>query len=166
VSGGGSGTLDQAVSAALATPVQEAERYVPRQPVRNAEETRWREKTQRRWLWLRVTPLVTIFRRLQTRGAAGAQGLLGAVVWGIIGTDQYAGSPWLEPCQRQVWWAQLKREVVAWSERAGETARSGLAFLAVEKHRFSLWYRVRDGTLAWADFQGAMQPRMARVRVL
>ena len=29
-----------------------------------------------------------------------------------------------------------------------------------------LWYRVRDGTLAWADFQVAMLPLMARVRTL
>jgi hypothetical protein len=59
--------------------------------VRNAEETSWREKTQRRWWWISVTPLVTIFRLLRTRGAAGAKDLLGEVVWGIIGTDHYAG---------------------------------------------------------------------------
>ena len=59
-----------------------------RQPVRNAEETSWREKTKRMWLWISVTPLVTIFRLLQTRGTAGARNLLGEVVWGIIGTDR------------------------------------------------------------------------------
>jgi hypothetical protein len=37
--------LGQAVSAALATPV--AEQYLQRQPVRNADETSWREKTKR-----------------------------------------------------------------------------------------------------------------------
>jgi transposase len=166
VSVGGIGALAQAVSAALATPVQEAERYVQRQPVRNADETSWREKTQRRWLWISVTPLVTLFRLLQTRGAAGARELLGEVVWGIIGTDHYAGYHWIDPRQRQLCWAHLKREFVAWSERAGETARIGLALLAVEKHLFALWYRVRDGTLAWADLQVAMQPLMARVKVL
>ncbi len=136
------------------------------QSVRNADETSWREKTQRRWLWISVTPLVTIFRLLKTRGAAGAKELLGEVVWGIIGTDQYAGYPWIDPRQRQLCWAHLKREFVAWSERTGETARIGLAFLAVEKQLFSLWYRVRDGTLAGADFQVAMLPLMARVSTL
>lgn len=84
---GGIGTLEQAVSAALAVPVIEAEQYVQRQPVRNADETRWREKGKRRWWWISVTPLVTIFRLLPTRGAATATALLGEVVWGIIGTD-------------------------------------------------------------------------------
>lgn len=166
VSVGGIGALERAVSAALATPVVEAERYVQRQPVRNADETSWREKGKRRWLWVGVTPLVTIFRLLQTRGAAGAKALLGEVVWGIIGTDHYAGYHWIDPGQRQLCWAPLKREFVAWSQRAGETARLGVALLAIENQLFVLWSRVRDGTLAWADFQVAMQPLMGRVRTL
>jgi transposase len=163
---GSVGALEQAVSAALATPVAEAAKYVQRQPVRNADETSWPEKGQRRWLWISVTPLVTIFRLLKTRGAAGAKELLGEVVWGIIGTDRYAGYHWIDPRQRQLCWAHLKREFIAWSERTGETARIGVALLAVEKQVFLLWYRVRDGTLAWADFQVAMQPLMARMNTL
>jgi transposase len=166
VSVGSTGSLEQAVSAALASPVVEAGSYVQRQPVRNADETGWREKRQRRWLWISVTPLVTIFRLVKTRGAAGAKELLGEVVWGIIGTDHYAGYHWLDPRQRQLCWAHLKREFVAWSERTGETARIGLALLAVEKQLFELWYRVRDGTLVWADFQVAMLPLMTRVSTL
>jgi transposase len=166
VSVGSVGALEQAVSEALATPVAEAQPYVQRQPVRNADETSWREKGKRRWLWISVTPLVTIFRLGKTRGAAGAKELLGEVVWGIIGTDHYAGYHWIDPRQRQLCWAHLKREFVAWSERTGETARIGLAVLAVEKQLFVLWYRVRDGTLAWADFQVAMLALMARVSTL
>jgi transposase len=166
VSVGGIGGLEQAVSAALATPVAEAVQYVQRQPVRNADETSWREKAKRKWLWISVTPPVTIFRLLQTRGAAGAKELLGAVVWGIIGTDRYAAYNWLDPRQRQLCWAHLKREFIAWSERAGETARIGLALLAIEKQLFTLWYRMRDGTLAGADFQVAMLPLMTHVKTL
>jgi hypothetical protein len=166
VSIGGIGALEQAVSAAVAAPVVEAERSVQRQPVRNADETSWREKPPRRWLWISVTPLVTIFRLLKTRGAAGAKELLGEVVWGIIGTDHYVGYHWIDPHQRQLCWAHLKREFVAWSERTGETARIGLALLAVEKQLFTFWYRVRDGTLAWADFPVAMLPLIARVSTL
>jgi len=141
VSVGGIGALEQAVSTALATPVAEVQKYVQRQPTRNADETSWREKGKRRWLWISVTPLVTIFRLLQTRGTAGAKALLGEVVWGIIGTDHYAGYHWLDPHQRQLGWAHLKREFVAWSERTGETARIGQALLAIEKQLFSLMPR-------------------------
>jgi Transposase IS66 family len=64
---------------------------VQRQPVRNADETSWREKRQRRWLWISVTPLGTLLRLLKTRSAAGAKELLGEEVGGSVGTDQYAG---------------------------------------------------------------------------
>jgi transposase len=166
VSVGSIGALEQVVSTALAPPVAEAATYVQRQPVRNADETSWRENTKRVWLWISVTPLVTIFRVLKSRGAAAAKELLGADVWGTIGTDRYAGYHWIDSRQRQLCWAHLKREFLAWSERAGETARIGLALLAVETQLFVLWSRVRDGTLAWADFQVAMLPLMARVSTL
>ena len=87
-------------------------------------------------------------------------------MWGIIGTDHYAGYHRIAPCQRQLCWAHLKREFVAWSQRTGETARIGLALLAAEKQVFTLWYRVRDGTLVWAHFQVAMRPVMVQVRTL
>jgi hypothetical protein len=77
---GGIGALEQAVSAPLATPVKEAEGNGQCQPVRNADETSWREKGNRWWLWISVTPLVTILRLLKTRGAVGAKELLGEVV--------------------------------------------------------------------------------------
>ena len=62
-----------------------------------------------------------------TRGAAGAKELLGEDMWGIIGTDHYAGYHWLELRQRQLCWAHVKREFLAISERAGEAGRLGLA---------------------------------------
>jgi hypothetical protein len=75
VSVGSVGVLEQVVSAALAAPVAEAAPYVQCQPVRNADETSWREKTKRVWLWISGTPVVTIFRLLKTRGArAGTLG--------------------------------------------------------------------------------------------
>ena len=96
--------------------------------------------------WISVTPLVTRFGLLQTRGAASAKELLGEVVWGSSGTARYAGSHWLAPRQRQLCGAHLQREFIAWSERAGETARIGLAVLAVEQQLFVLWDRGREGT--------------------
>jgi hypothetical protein len=117
-------------------------------------------------LWISVTPLVAIFRLLKTRGAAGAKELLGVEVWGTIGTDHYAGYHWIDPGQRQLCWAHLKRGFIAWSECEGETARIGRALLAAEQQLFVLWYRVQDGAVAWADFQVAMLPLMERVRTL
>src|SRR5713226_703978 len=162
VSVGSIATLEQAVRTALAAPVTEAASYVQRQPVRNADETGWQEKAKRVWLWISTTPLVTVFWVLTTRGAAGAKALLGEDFWGVVGTDRYGAYNWIDPRRRQLCWAHLKREFIAWSERGGEAARLGQALLAVERQLLALWYRVRDGTLPWADFQVAMVPLMDR----
>lgn len=137
VSVGSIAALEQAVSTALAVPVAEALSYVQRQPVRNADETGWQEKAKRVWLWISTTPLVTVLRVLTTRGAAGAKALLGEDFRGVVGTDRYGAYNWIDPRRRQLCWAHLKREFVAWSQRGGEAARIGQALLAVEHQLFT-----------------------------
>lgn len=163
VSVGSIAALEQAVSEAVVEPVAEALRYVQRQHMRNVDETGWREKAKRVWLWVCATPLVTVFRVLASRSAASAKGLLCEDCPGVVGTDRHGAYNWLDPQRRQLCWAHLKRDFVAFVERGGESARLGTALLAEEARLFDLWYRVRDGTLAWADFQVRMLPVIARV---
>jgi transposase len=146
------------VSAALAEPVQAAQTYVQHQAVQNVDETSWREKTKRAWLWISTTPLVTVFLILATRGATGAQQILGSVVQSVVGSDRWSGYTWLDPQRRQLCWAHLKRDFQALVERGGESERIGRALLEQVEKMFGLWHRVRDGTLSRADFQTAMQP--------
>lgn len=150
------------VSAALADPVQAVQTYVQDQPVQNVDETHWPEKTKRAWLWISTTPLVTLFLVIATRGAIGAQQLLGNVVKSIVGSDRWSGYAWLDPARRQVCWAHLKRDFQALVERGGESERIGRALLEQVEKMFGLWHRVRDGTLSRADFQTAMLPIPAR----
>jgi len=151
------------VSAALAEPVQAVQTYVQQQPVQNVDETSWREKTKRTWLWITTTPLVTLFLILATRGATGAQRILGNTVKSVVGSDRWSGYTWLDPQRRQVCWAHLKRDFQALVERGGESERIGRALLEQVEKMFGLWHRVRDGTLSRADFQTAMRPIQARI---
>ena len=146
------------VSAALAAPVQAAQRYVQDQLVQNVDETSWSEKTKRAWRWITTPPLVTFFLVIATRGAIGAQQMLGTVVKSIVGADRWSGYNWLDPQQRQACWAHLKRDFQALVERGGESERIGRALLNQVETMFGLWPRVRDGTLRRTDFQTAMQP--------
>jgi len=158
--------LEQQVSAAVATPVAEAVAYVQQRAIVNADETGWREGTQRMWLWTAVTPLVTVFMVLATRGRLGVQTLLGATFAGIVGSDRWSGYTWVDPTCRQVCWAHLRRDFAAFVERGGEPARLGQALLATSATIFGLWYRVRDGTLSRTAFVAAMGPLQARVGAL
>lgn len=151
------------VSAALGEPVNAVKDYVQQQPVQNVDETSWREKKQRGWLWLSTTPLVSLFLVLATRGTQGAQHLLGNVVTGIVGSDRWGAYNWLDPRQRQLCWAHLKRDFQALVDRGGISEPLGRALLEQVEKMFGLWHRVRDGTLSRADFQAAMQPIQTRV---
>jgi transposase len=151
------------VSTALAEPVQAVQTYVQQQPAQNVDETSWREKTKRAWLWINTTPLVTLFRVLATRGAKDAQCILGNVVKSIIGSDRGSGYNWLDPQQRQLCWAHLKRDFQALVERGGESERIGRALLEQVEQMLGLWHRVREGTLSRVNFQTAMQPIQTRL---
>ena len=157
--------LEQNVSAAVSQPVEEAQTYVRQQAVVNADETSWRQGNQRRWLWIGTTPLVTVFL-LATRGAEGAQQLLGRAFQGIVGSDRWSGYNWLSALQRQLCWAHLKRDFQAFVERGADSAHLGEALLNQVAAMFALWHRLREGTLSRTQFQGQMAPVREEVGVL
>src|SRR6266852_5407581 len=51
--------LEQATTAAVAAPVEEARTYVHEQAVAHLDETSWRQGDKHAWLWVAVTSLVT-----------------------------------------------------------------------------------------------------------
>lgn len=155
--------LERQVSAALTEPVAEAQLFVQAQPVANVDETGWREGTARRWLWVALTALVSVFLVRPTRGSQGAKDLLGPAYRGVVGSDRWAGYTWIDVTHRQLCWAHLLRDFAAFVERGGASARLGRALRAAAEEMFGLWYRVRDGTLSRADFQRALRPVQARV---
>jgi transposase len=157
--------IEQNVSAALSQPVEEARTYVRQQPVVNADETSWRQGKQKLWLWIGTTPLVTVFL-LATRGAEGAQQLLGRAFQGIVGSDRWSGYNWLPVLQRQLCWAHLKRDFQAFVDRGGESACLGEALLKQVKTMFELWHKLREGALSRPQFQEHMAPICEEVGVL
>jgi transposase len=157
--------VEQSVSVALSQPVEEAQTYVRQQAVVNADETSWRQGKQRLWLWIGTTPLVTVFL-LATRGAEGAQQLLGRAFQGIVGSDRWSGYNWLPVLQRQLCWAHLKRDFQAFVDRGGESARLGEALLKQVATMFELWHKLRGGVLSRTQFQEHVAPIREEVGVL
>jgi hypothetical protein len=60
--------LEQTVRQVLRPLVEQARTYVQHQPAQ-IDETPWRERTRRCWLWTVVTPRVSVFRIAPSRGA-------------------------------------------------------------------------------------------------
>ncbi|CAG0942557.1 hypothetical protein ANRL1_00979 [Anaerolineae bacterium] len=158
--------VETIVSEALAQPVTDAQTYVQHQIAANVDETGWREQAKRAWLWVAATPLVSVFLVLGTRGAKGARQLLGEAFHGIVGSDRWSAYNWLDPQQRQLCWAHLKRDFQKLVERGGESQWLGEAFLVQVESLFRLWQRVRDGTLNHQDFQAQVEPIRTQVHTL
>ena len=153
---------EQAASAAVATPVIQAVRHVRQQPVIHVDETGWHQRRQRAWLWVAATTLVTVFLVHARRGTGAARTLLRGTA-AILVTDRWSAYQAWPLARRQLCWAHLRREWVAFTERGGTAWRAGRALLAETRAIFALWHRVRDGTLSRRRFQTAMRPHRRRV---
>ena len=157
---------ERRVSQALAAPVAQAQAEVQQQAVINLDETGWDESQQTGWLWVGVTPTVTVFRVLLTRSAKGARQVLGEKYPGIVGSDRYSAYNWLDVAHRQICWAHLKRDFQALVDRGGESQIVGRLLLAQVHQTFALWAQVRAGSLSRPAFQAAMQPVRREVHCL
>lgn len=109
-----------------------------------------------------MTTLVTVFLIHRRRGAVAARALLGASA-AVLVRDRWSAYARWPLARRQLCWAHLRREFVAFTERGGAAARLGQALLRDTKRMFLWWHRVRDGTWTRGQFQTAMRPLQRRV---
>jgi transposase len=81
--------LEQEVSAALATPHQEALAAVQQAAVKHGDETSWKLAGKLCWLWAAATAGVVAFVIHAQRSAVGLTTLLGAEIHGIVCSDRW-----------------------------------------------------------------------------
>jgi transposase len=150
--------LEQATTQAVAEPVAEARAYVQSQPAAYADETGWREGSQRAWLWTAMTEWVTVFVVRRSRSGKVARELVGEGFWGWLVTDRWSAYSWYPTWRRQLCWAHLWRDIEAMITRGGRSAEVGEALRVEARQMFHWWHRVRDSTLTHASFRTYMQP--------
>lgn len=158
--------LCEAVSAALVAVWDGVAHIVQAQPVANVDETSWKEAGARRWLWVAVTSVGTLFRVAHHRSAAALQALVGAEFAGIVGSDRYCAYTSVAVAQRQVCWAHLKRNWQALREREGPVGAWGEEGVALIDRLFGVWHRFCDGTVARTALQQEMTPIQVALRAL
>ena len=111
--------LEQATTAVVAAPVEEARTYVQKQAVAHLDETSWRQGDKGAWLWVAVTSWVTVFVVRLSRSGDVARELLGETFAGILVTDRYSAYNWYPVRWRQVCWAHRLRDFEAMRSRGG-----------------------------------------------
>jgi len=163
--------LRQEASVALSDAVDAAQEYVQSSQVVGVDETGFNldgknPKKSKGWLWVVVTPLVTFFQVCLSRSQVAAQTVLGSRFSGIAISGRCGSYNWIDPTQRQLCWAHLKRDFIAIAERSGVSKRLGEALLEQEKQLFQYWYQVRDGTCSRLEFIDAVVPIRQQVKAL
>jgi transposase len=142
--------LERSTADALAEPMAELEEHVRKQPA-NVDETSWREAGQRAWLWVVVTPLVTIFHIAATRCGKVANGLLGSAQRQVVTSDRWKAYNGFR--RRQLCWSHLRRDFQAMVDRHNGGVSIGKRLIELSDRMFSWWHRVRDGTLCRSSFR-------------
>jgi transposase len=163
------GTVDalcQATGTALAGPVTELTQALPQAASVNVDETGWKERGQRSWLWVVVAAVVTVFTIAPSRGRKVLHGLLGEAYPGYVGSDRYSAYSALPPERRQVCWAHLRRDFQGLVDYGGRATMVGRVALALTDRLFHRWHQVRDDPVAWAGFAAELEPRQAEFRAL
>jgi transposase len=154
--------LRRQTAALLERPVAELREHVPQAAVVHIDETSWRQDRSKAWLWVALTPMVTVFTIAATRCGGVARQILGAVAERVIISDRFSSYGWIE--LRQFCWAHLRRDFQAMIDRGGGSAEIGRRLLEHSNKLFRWWHRVRDGTMARSTLKGYTDPLRWAVR--
>lgn len=149
---------EQRMSAALAPQWGTAHAFVREQDQAHLDETGWRERMKKAWLWTVVTAPVTLFLINRSRSSKVVKHLLGEDFTGFTITDRYSAYSCTDPGLRQFCWSHLKRDFRSFIDGGGRAAPIGDSLLHQHRLMFRWYRRARDGTLPWKTFQRRMEP--------
>jgi len=153
VSLGAVASMRKAVSEALVRPHNEALEHVQDQEIVHADETGWRVKAKRAWVWVATTFCVSLFLLRPRRSGEVAQELLGEDFLGYLVSDRWSSYKWVDKRRRQLCWAHLLREFLRIAGRGGSSGRLGRRLEKLGHDLFHEWHRYRRGELQWSSFR-------------
>lgn len=147
--------LEREAAAALEPAYQEARKAVADAPVKNVDETGWKQSGLKRWLWAAATETVAVFL-IHPRRNLDALTLLFGKLAGVLVSDRWkVYDGWDGEC-RQLCWAHVKRNWEKRMEGGGEAEELGERWLAEQKKVFELWHLFKGGKLTREEMQREM----------
>jgi transposase len=128
----------------------------------NVEET---SMGRRRWLWVMVTAVATVYQIVSGRNRVALRGLVGTDYRRVLTSDRHSISSHLAEERHQGCWSHLRRDFQAMVDRNNAGSAMGKELLAMSAQMLGWWKRVRDGTLTKVRFAGRLHAqREFRVR--
>jgi transposase len=151
--------LEQAQSAALAPVLAELQAALPRERAVGMDESGWRERGKRGWLWTTVASGFTVCRIAASRGAKEVSALLGDEYAGVVGCDRWSA---YRRWRRALCHSHLQRAFQGLVDRGGAAAPIGRWGVAEERRLFALWRQFRSGALERPTLRRRLVPLQAR----
>lgn len=155
------------VSTEMEPVVEEVRQTLPDSTNINADETGWKCKGKRRYLWVFVSPLVVYFCVAASRGAKVIRSVLGDVFNGVITSDDHSAySSYHKNGVRQLCWAHIIRKLKALKEtRASPDAYVFSKNMLKEVGQiFGCWYAFLDGYITREQLLNATTLMRARMK--
>lgn len=141
---------------------REARRALRHSPAIHVDETGWRCKGERYWLWTGATKRLSVFRLTRHRSRLSLFRLIGRAYGGIVTSDRYSAYGARDPDLRQLCWAHLARDFLDWQSRGPAAARVGVQAEAEAHRLFHLWHEHQRGEVSRADLRRKLRPLQAR----
>lgn len=133
-----------------------------RQQPANVDET---SMGRRRWLWVMVTAVATVYQIVSGRNRAALRALVGTDYRRVLTSDRHSIYSHLAEGRHQWCWSHLRRDLQAMVDRNNAGSAIGKELLAMSGQMLGWWKRVRDGTLTKVRFAGRLHAqREFRVR--
>jgi transposase len=158
--------LQQEMSRALEGVASAIQAVVEQQAVANVDETSWKEAGARRWLWVAVTAVASLFMVSLSRSAQSLHTLLGTEFGGVVGSDRAKAYNSLPLDKRQLCWAHIQRNILALYDNAGPDRPWTEAVLDQSDLVFGAWHAWREGKVDRAGLQQLLAPVQHELRRL
>jgi len=129
------------VNDALAGPYEELAEHIPTEPVLNIDESGWKDKGLRYWIWVFCSSAVSFFCIAKSRGAKVLEEVLGKTYDGTIVSDFFGAYVKYANRLQQFCLAHLIRDIKFLTTLPGEAdKRFGERLLVEFKRLFHFWH--------------------------
>lgn len=146
------------VSAALAEPVAELERALPDQPRVFLDETGWRERGARRWLWIARADRFACYAIHPRRGTAQLAAWFPRGYGGIVHSDRWSAYSFFDTLRRQFCWAHLLRDLQAVIDAGAKGVEAARSALQGAHGLFHTWHAFKRDEIARGALMAATRP--------
>lgn len=129
------------VNNALEQPCEQLAEHLPTEPILNIDESGWKDKGTRYWIWVFCTSAFSFFSIAKSRGSKVLEKVLGEVYGGTIISDFFSAYVKYASHPQQFCLAHLIRDVKFLTTLPGERdQRFGLRLLTDFKRLFHCWH--------------------------